>query len=46
MTILKTGSSGPLVSFLQITLNDLNLYSGQIDGLFGPNTLKAVKTFQ
>ena len=46
MTILKTGSSGPLVSFLQLTLKDLRLYTSEIDGLFGPNTLKAVKTFQ
>ena len=46
MTILKTGSSGPLVSFLQLTLMDLRLYSGEIDGLFGPNTLKGVKIFQ
>jgi len=46
MTILKTGSSGPLVSFLQLTLKDLELYFGEIDGIFGPNTLKAVKSFQ
>lgn len=46
MTILKIGSSGPLVSFLQLTLNDLRLYLGEIDGIFGPNTFKAVKSFQ
>lgn len=46
MTILKTGSSGPLVSFLQLTLKNLNLYLGEVDGIFGPNTLSAVQTFQ
>lgn len=46
MTILQNGSSGPIVSFLQITLNDLNLYSGEIDGIFGPVTSRAVKNFQ
>ncbi len=46
MTIVKNGSRGPLVSFLQLTLKNLNLYSGEIDGIFGTNTLTAVKTFQ
>lgn len=46
MTILKPGSSGPLVSFLQLTLKNLNLYYGKIDGLFGKYTLSAVKAFQ
>lgn len=46
MTILRNGSRGPLVSFLQITLKNLNLYFGQTDGIFGPNTLNAVRTFQ
>lgn len=46
MTILRNGSRGPLVSFLQITLKNLNLYSGAIDGIFGTNTLNAVQNFQ
>lgn len=46
MTIIRNGSRGPLVSFLQITLKNLNLYSGEIDGVFGPNTSNAVRTFQ
>lgn len=46
MTIIKNGSRGPLVSFLQITLKDLNLYSDEIDGIFGLNTLNAVESFQ
>ena len=46
MTIIKSGSRGPLVSFLQLTLKNANLYLGEIDGIFGPNTLRAVKTFQ
>lgn len=46
MTILKIGSRGTLVSFLQLTLKNLELYSGNIDGIFGPNTQNAVKAFQ
>ena len=46
MTIIKNGSRGPLVSFLQLTLKNLNLYSGEIDGIFGPNTVRAVRNFQ
>lgn len=46
MTIIRTGSSGPLVSFLQLTLKNLGLYSGEIDGIFGSNTAKAVRAFQ
>ena len=46
MTTIRNGSRGPLVSFLQITLKNLNLYSGEIDGIFGSNTLRAVKKFQ
>lgn len=46
MTILRNGSKGPLVSFLQLTLKNLNIYSGEIDGIFGSNTLKAVRVFQ
>ena len=46
MTIIRRGSRGPLVSFLQITLKNLNLYSKDIDGIFGPNTANAVMTFQ
>ena len=46
MTIIKSGSRGPLVSFLQIILKDLNLYIGEIDGIFGPNTTRAVRAFQ
>lgn len=46
MIILQNGSRGPIVSFLQITLKNLNLYSDEIDGIFGKNTLNAVRTFQ
>ena len=46
MTIIRNGSRGPLVSFLQLTLRYLNLYTGEIDGIFGLNTLNAVKEFQ
>lgn len=46
MTVIQKGARGPLVSFLQITLKNLNLYSGQIDGVFGQNTSNAVRAFQ
>lgn len=46
MTIIRNGSRGPLVSFLQLTLRYLNLYKGEIDGIFGTNTANAVKEFQ
>lgn len=46
MSVLQIGSRGPLVSFLQLTLKDLNLYSTNVDGVFGTNTLNAVKKFQ
>ena len=42
MTIIKSGSRGPLVSFLQLTLKNANLYLGEIDGIFGPNTLRQI----
>lgn len=46
MSVLQNGSRGPIVSFLQLTLKDLNLYNGEIDGIFGTYTLNAVKNFQ
>ena len=46
MALLQNGSRGPLVSFLQLTLKNLNLYNCEIDGLFGTNTLNAVREFQ
>jgi len=46
MLLLRNGSRGPLVSFLQLTLKGLNLYNEEIDGIFGSNTLNAVKEFQ
>ena len=46
MTIIKSNSRGPLVKFLQLTLKNLNLYDDEIDGIFGQNTLNAVKIFQ
>ena len=46
MTTIKNDSRGPLVSFLQLTLKNLNLYLGDIDGIFGSNTLRAVRSFQ
>jgi len=44
--VLKQGSTGPDVSAVQQKLKDLGLYSGAVDGDFGPATEKAVIAFQ
>jgi len=45
-TSLKYGSSGSAVTKLQNFLQTQGLYSGKIDGSFGPGTVNAVKAFQ
>jgi len=44
--ILMRGSQGEDVIVLQNKLKEMNLYSGKIDGDFGPMTEKAVKKYQ
>jgi len=46
MKILRNDSKGLQVKYLQILLKNLNLYTGNIDGIFGNNTRNAVLTFQ
>lgn len=46
LKMLKKSSSGPLVSFLQITLKNANVYDDIIDGIFGNYTFESVKRFQ
>ncbi len=46
MKILKTGSRGPLVQFLQLALERAGYYGGGTDGIFGPATAQAVREFQ
>ena len=44
--IIKRGQRNEKVADLQSTLRQLKLYAGKIDGVFGPNTERAVKAFQ
>ena len=46
MKILRIGSTGPMVEFLQNILIKLGLLSSEIDGIFGIDTQNAVKQFQ
>lgn len=46
LPILRSPMQGKAVKRLQQRLRDLGLFSGQIDGIFGEQTLEAVKTFQ
>ena len=44
--MLKVGSSGAQVRTLQTKLNNWGYDAGTVDGIFGSNTLAAVKRFQ
>ena len=46
MKVLRNGSRGLQVKYLQLLLKELNLYTGNIDGIFGNNTKNAVISFQ
>lgn len=46
MENLKTGSYGPQVMLVQSILKTLGFYTGEIDGVFGLNTQRAVRRFQ
>ena len=46
MKTLRIGSIGPMVEFLQNILKILGIYTGKIDGIFGPNLRNAVIQFQ
>lgn len=44
--VLKKGSKGEAVTRLQQGLHQLEHDVGAVDGIFGPNTERAVKAFQ
>ena len=44
--VLKPGSRGPRVRDLQERLAQLGLYSGPVDGFYGPLTFDAVRDLQ
>lgn len=46
MQILRQGSSGPMVGWVQQILSRLDCDPGEIDYIFGPRTAEAVKCFQ
>ena len=46
MKTLRAGLRGVQVSYLQFILKKLDLYKGNIDGIFGNNTRNAVIKFQ
>ncbi len=46
MTVLKLGDRSDAVKSLQQNLQTLGLFSGTVDGVFGPKTETAVKAFQ
>ena len=46
MQTMRNGSKGTQVKVLQWLLNEKGHYPGKADGIFGPNTLSAVKGFQ
>lgn len=46
MPILRYGASGAYVEWLQSILKKLGFYNGNVDGIFGAQTLEAVQYFQ
>lgn len=46
LPILRQGSRGPYVLFVQARLADLGYTPGPLDGIFGPRTQSAVMAFQ
>ena len=46
MKVVRMGDHGPTVSYLQLALSRAGFGPGEIDGLFGPATRRALTAFQ
>ena len=46
MKVVRMGDHGPTVSYLQLALSRAGFRPGEIDGLFGPKTRRALTAFQ
>lgn len=46
MPIIKQNSKGEIVTVLQTELKRIGYYTDKIDGIAGPNTVKAIKALQ
>ena len=46
MKTLRLGDRGPTVSYLQLALSRAGFPPGEIDGIFGPQTRRALADFQ
>ncbi len=44
--VLRPGSTGPFVSMMELALSRAGYYTGALDGVFGPQALRALRAYQ